>query len=192
MRIVGIDPSLSRTGLCILEDGETPVTASIRVDSKDSIFKRQRSIVEEVRLQLTRNDVVVLEDFGVSARFAPSGRYIERIELCGMLKLVAPAITRLPWLSVAPTMLKSFITGKSSAHKCDMLQAVQSQWDVQAANDDEADAFGLARYALAAIDQEPMYTRKITKFEKYGLNREHLAMIRFVLTTIRKKPAQVL
>ena len=184
MRVVGIDPSLSRTGVCIISDAGVRTTSVKAACRAAGMFRRQRELVSGVCNYLMRGDVVVFEDFGVSARFAPSGRFCERIELCGMLKLVCPAVTRLPWLSVAPTMLKGFVAGKSSARKDDVLAAVRRRWEVPAKNDDEADAFGLARYALAVLNGEREYGRRLVTFESYGVNREHLAQIRFVWTGI--------
>ena len=183
MRIVGIDPSLSRTGVCIIA-GDSTTAYSVKAPNKLGMFQRQRMLVDGVRQYLRLGDVVVFEDFGISARFAPSGRFCERIELCGMLKLVCPAVTKLPWLSLAPTMLKSFVTGKSGAHKAEMLEAVRTKWGVAVQNDDEADAFGLARYAQAMLNQEPKYAKRQPKFEQYGMNREHLARIRFLAQRI--------
>lgn len=183
MRFVGIDPSLSRTGVAII-DNESVELHSVKADAKYSIYRKQRSLVKQIRELLKRNDIVIFEDFGVSARFAPSGRFCERIELLGMLELVCPAATTLPWLSVAPTMLKSFLTGKSSSHKSEVLAEVNSRWGVDASNDDEADAYGLAKFGQAMVlDEEPHRKRKV-KFEKYGMNKEHLAILRFSYSSI--------
>ena len=96
MRIVGIDLSLSRTGVCALEEKKDPLFISIKSDRSANIFKRQKAIVTQVRGVLREDDIVVFQDFGVSEKTPPSGRFVERIELCGMLKLVAPTVTKLP------------------------------------------------------------------------------------------------
>lgn len=191
MRIVGIDPSLSRTGICIIADADVQ-TYSVTGSSKLNLFQRQRALVNGVLRHLKRGDVAVFEDFGISARFAPSGRFCERIELCGMLKLASYAVTNFPWLSLSPTMLKSFVAGKSSAHKEDMLEAVRTKWSVPVQNDDEADAFGLARYAQAMLFQEKQYAKLQQKFEKYGVNQAHLAKIRFLENGIMSCESSVL
>ena len=148
------------------------------------MYWRQRQILSDVKDHLRIYDIVVLEDFGISSRFTPSGRFCERIELLGMLKLVCPAVTQLPWLSVAPTMLKSFVSGKATAHKEDVEKSVREHWGVPVNNDDEADAYGLARYAQAVLYEEPAYASRREKFEAYGVNGEHLKAIRSVHTRI--------
>lgn len=191
MRIVGIDPSLRRTGVCVISDAGDVSVASLTTGNRDGVFFRQRNMVSLVKQCLRADDVVVLEEFGVSARFAPSGRFVERIELCGMLKLIAPAITRLPWLHVPPALLKSFVAGKSGARKEEMTAAVRLEWGMPVANDDEGDAFGLARYAQAVLSQETRFGKKLAAFEKYGENRAHLARIRFSLNAVLKKAPPV-
>ena len=181
MRVIGIDPSLRNTGLCIIDEDENICTYSLGSPPSWRIFPRQRHIVHSIGEYLKKDDVVVFEDFGVSARFAPSGKFCERIELCGMLKFFCYNCTGVPWLSITPTALKSFIAGKSSAHKEEVFESVKNVWHVPASNDDEADAFGLARYGLAILKNESIYEKKIKKCIDYGLNREHLAAIRFIL-----------
>lgn len=181
MRIVGIDPSLSRTGVCILADDCEPEFHSIVPKGRNlTLFQKQMKIVSSLRKLLVENDVVVLEDFGLSARYAPSGRFVERIELCGMIKLIAPSITGLPWLSIVPTMLKSFVTGKSSAHKEEVVESVKTKWGANPLNNDEADAFGLARYAQAVLTNDMSFGAKIQKFTSYGQNVSNLPQIRFI------------
>jgi len=185
VRIVGIDPSLSRTGVCVIDAEDASVTLhSITSKSSDDIFSRQKKAVHAVRALLCAGDVTVFEDFGVSARFAPSGRFCERIEMCGMLKLIAPLVTGLPWLTLSPPLLKGFATGRTSAHKREVIQAVLRDWGVSARNDDEADAFVLARYALAVLAGESCFAKRISRFEAYSQNRQNLTTIRFSCSTV--------
>lgn len=179
MRIVGIDPSLSRTGICII-DGNSVSACNISAPRKLSVYERQVRMVKGVCDLLQKGDVVTLEEFGVSARFAPSGRFVERIEICGMLKLLTPRVTGFPWLSVPPNLLKSFVAGKASAKKSDVLISVREQWKVNVSNDDEADAFGLAAYTRAVLHEDRRYARKVEKFVAFSSNKAALTKIAFV------------
>lgn len=123
---------------------------------------------------------MVFEDFGISVRFTPSGRFVEHVEICGMLKLTLPTVTGLPWFSVPPNLLKSFVAGKASAKKTDVLAAVRERWRVKVNNDDEADAFGLARYAKAVLEKEAQHLRKIEKFLDFSGNRTAMTKIHFL------------
>ena len=178
MRIVGIDPSFTRTGMCILE-GENHSFLSISSDKHLNTFDRQKAILSGVCSNLKKYDIVMLEEFGVSARFAPSGKFCERIELCGMLKLVLPKMTYLPWLSIFPSMLKSFATGKSTAHKEDVLDAIEKRWKVKPANNDEGDAFVLAQYTKSVIYEDLKEARRLKQFILFGDNEHKLKQIKF-------------
>ena len=178
MRIVGIDPSFTRTGVCFLED-KTPSFLSIRSDKNLSTFDRQKFILNKIFSSLKKDDIVTIEEFGVSARFAPSGKFCERIELCGMLKLCLPKKTGLPWLSITPSMLKSFATGRSTAHKEDVIAAVETRWRVKPSNNDEADAFVLAEYTRSVIFEDTLEKAKIRKFLDFENNRHKMQQIKF-------------
>lgn len=181
MRIVGIKLSLSRTGICALEEKKVPLFISIKSDRSANTFKRQKAIVTQVRGVLRENDIIVFEDFALSEITASSGKSIERIELCGMLKLISPTVTRLPWLSVLAPMMKSFIVGSGDADNDTLVETIRTQWDANPSNDNEAAAFGLARYARSVLFNEEIHEKKNQKFVAYGQNFTHLTKIRFVL-----------
>ena len=190
-RIVGIDPSFTRTGVCILDNCQTdtphPTFYSITSSKKYSVFERQKQIVNNIKNLLHVGDVVIFEDFAISARFSPSGRFCERIELCGMLKLISPCITKLPWLVIAPTMLKSFMTNKSTAHKIEVINAVKSQDIIpvkQDINDDEADAFVLALYTYNIFYNQNFNTKKQDKFLNYSSNATGCKQIRTLISIL--------
>ena len=183
MRFIGIDPSLSRTGVCCLDKDNVDVT-SITVPRKLSVFERQMAMVRRVCGLLKKGDVVALEEFGVSARFAPSGRFVERIEICGMLKVYIPAITGMMWFSVPPNLLKSFVAGKASARKTDVVDCVRNSWKVDVHNDDEADAFGLAKYVKVVVENDIKHKQKVEKFLQFPGNRCALASVRFLTSPL--------
>lgn len=180
MRLIGIDPSFSRTGVCVI-DGDAVTFTSIKSDKSLSIFDRQKQLLRGCKQLLQKDDIVTFEDFSVSARFAPSGRFCERIELCGMLKLVCPMITKLPWLCITPSMLKSFATGHSTCHKEEVMKAITEKWGMVAANNDEADAYVLARYTKAVFDNESEHAKKIEKFLSYNENEIYVESIRRII-----------
>ncbi|MDR1945990.1 MAG: hypothetical protein LBQ51_02330 [Desulfovibrio sp.] len=179
MRFVGIDPSLSRTGFCALSDGVTVIRHKV-TSVKNPVLDRQVEVVTAAREFVQKGDIVLLEDFGIAARFALSGRFVERIEICGMLKLVLPAICAVPLLVVPPTMLKSFVVGNGRADKEAMVKAVESKWGICVSCDDEADAFGLAALGRAFFNGEKIKTSVLSKFAVYGSNRRAINKIKFL------------
>jgi hypothetical protein len=139
-------------------------------------------MVHVVKSVLERDDIVVFEDFGVSARYAPSGRFVERIEICGALKYHTGGLCGFPWLSAPPTLLKSFVAGNGSARKDEVLKKAREVWKVSVANDDEADAFGLAALVRMYFDRDWMPVgkareRALQRFEAYAENSLALRQI---------------
>jgi Holliday junction resolvasome RuvABC endonuclease subunit len=179
MRYVGIDPSLSRTGLCIIDDAGIEAR-SLPTSRKLSIYDRQLQIVKSAAAQIRAGDIVVLEEFGISARFAPSGRFVERIEICGMLKFLLPKVTGLPWFSVPPNLLKKFVTGKASSKKDEVISSVRDNWKVMVNNDDEADAFGLAAYARSVFTGDRKFLHLIAKFLQFESNQASFNKVSFL------------
>jgi hypothetical protein len=176
-RYVGVDLSLSRTGICIL-DGDIVRFHDFSSPGKEAIRKKQEWMITSIFKILSPDDVLVLEDFGVSSRFSPSGRFVERIEMCGMLKWCCRNF-HFPWLSAQPSLIKSFATGKSSAHKDEVFLSVSEVWKVSPRNHDQADAFILAALGRAYFDKAwagghvPAFSSRksvLSRFEKYSDN----------------------
>ncbi len=178
MRFVGIDPSFSRTGVCILGQNYS-FFESVNSDKKANTFARQKQIVHSICALLQKNDIVTIEEFGISARFAPSGKFCERIELCGMLKMCIPIKTKLPWLSITPSMLKSFATGKATSHKDEVMEAISKRWGVTPSNNDEGDAFVLAMYTKSVLQDDVLEKKRLKKFLEFGDNASKVKKIKF-------------
>lgn len=132
MRIMGIDPSMSGTGLS-LPDGSTLV---IRPRGKGD--DRLREIADHIHVvaQASRAELVVMEGlFGVykgeAARVVPMVHGAIRLEL---LRLPVPYVV------LNPTSLKRFATGKPSANKTDMALAALKRLGREYGTSDECDA----------------------------------------------------
>ncbi len=185
-RIVGIDPGLQCTGVCIFSSEKGSRIFSVKRGKKDgSDFDRQKSIVREIGKTLRRNDLLVFEDFGDVGRFRPSGKYVERVELAGMMKYVFETVTRLPYIIVRPSHLKSFIAGRSDTPKEVVKNAVEQRWGITVSNHDEADAVSLALIGWALInglEAEKMKGKKAVfeKIKNWRSNPACLHRINFV------------
>ena len=154
---IGIDPSLTSTGLTIY-DSQT-VTLDIKAittKKATNLWARQYAIVKAVVPKLTPNAVVMFEDFGMSAVYNSMGtKYLaERIELCGMLKLMA-VLKKCQVYMIKPSHLKMLATGRAGAHKEEVKLAIETNFGVVTTNFDEADSFMLmlAGYAVAHAGQ---------------------------------------
>lgn len=189
MRFIGVDPSLTSTGFAAY-DVQSGIVAFRTISTKRTrpIFERQSMICAELIHSLRPYDVLVFEDFAISARFAPSGRFTERIEICGMLKYIVPKVTKLPWLTCPPNVLKMFIANKASAKKEEVVAAVTAL-GFQVKNNDEADALSLALLAATYYNAWDMpLTQKqlkaVQKFKLFGDNAKYLEEISASLQSI--------
>lgn len=181
MRFVGIDPSLTRTGVSIIEESGKQSCFSIKTNSKNSDLERQIDMAAGVLRLLQLNDVCCMEDFGIAARKGQGGKFAERLEICGMIKGGIRKETRMPFLTCPPNVLKMWGAGVGSADKPRVLKAVQDFWGVDAKNYDEADAAVMALISKYALLGEVVPDRKrihLQKFEDHGMNRSVLSAIR--------------
>ena len=160
--VVGIDPSLTSTGVVILaEDQVHAHTLTPREEKRKGRLQGVR------RLCWIRDQVMALLDCpAMVAIEGPSygsaqGRQVSIGELHGVLKTAM-------WeqgyfiVVVPPASLKKFATGKGNASKFDM-QKAGIRAGVDFGNEDEVDAYFLARIAraLGRPRHEELYTYQV-------------------------------
>ena len=58
---------------------------------------------------------------------------------------------KLPFMLIAPTQLKKYVTGKGNAQKDMMLMQIFKKYNIEAKDDNQADACGLAFLAEALL-----------------------------------------
>jgi crossover junction endodeoxyribonuclease RuvC len=140
---VGVDQSLNGTGLCLLDDEgqlvklETVDPGGLRRGARLSYIKRHLESLLET------GEVVAACREGYS--YGSVGRVFELGEVGGLIELFFYE-QEIDLQIVAPTALKKFATGNSSAPK-DMMMRIAENSGAPVRSDDEADAFFLARVA---------------------------------------------
>jgi hypothetical protein len=146
-------------------------------------FKRQKELIRMVGSCLKPGDVVVYEDFS-GGRWQPSGKFIERIELLGMMKLVFQRKTGLPYLVCRPNHIKMFVANKASASKDEVKVAVKNLWGCPVKNQDEADAAALAMVGAALVngnvDLKGKREKAVNSVLDYNGNHACLKAIKFL------------
>lgn len=132
MRIMGLDPSMSCTGLS-LPDGST-----MAIKPKGKGDDRLREIADHIHIAASgcSAELVVMEGLfglykGESARVIPMVHGAIRLTL---LRLPVP------YMVLHPTTLKRFATGKAAANKTDMALAALKRLGREYGTDDECDA----------------------------------------------------
>lgn len=169
MRVLGIDPSLTATGIAHT-DGRT---ARVRFGTRPARFTpdewvayRVRIIEAAVAMASQTAELAVVEGyaFGAKQKREPLGYlgYSVRAELSRL---------GVPYLDVAPTALKKFATGSGTASKDEMKSAAIRLLKLDHnASHDEADALWLrelGRHMTASSSRFPpsTHTKHLSKLE---------------------------
>lgn len=143
---LGIDQSLTSTGIAVLREGTSQPLVCTALPTKLKgparlayIRDRARGFLEEYTPR-----AAALEGYS----YGSTGKVFELGELGGVLKLLLHD-AGVPFLVVPPSSLKKFIAHKSEATKEDMRRAVEERFGLDIDQEDACDAYGLARVARA-------------------------------------------
>lgn len=169
LTVLGIDPSLTCTGLAVLQnDGLRAETRAVQVPGTGipRLLALRDAVMEWIRAYTPV--VVAMEGYSMAAR---AGRLADLGELGGVLKV---ALWEMGYrqdngtlLVVPPALVKKFATGQGNADKGAVRVAVYKRWGFEARTDDETDAYVLARIALAWAGADP----NLTAFQREVLAR---------------------
>lgn len=145
---LGLDLSLTGTGVILLKNGKIVGQKCIKSkpvgDKPLDELKRIMKIVEDIEMCLTAwtVDIAVIENMAFGVRNATS-----LTQLAGLNYFVRAMLWSrgTKFVLVAPTTLKKFITGSGASKKDVMLMETYKRYKVTILNDNENDAFGLAK-----------------------------------------------
>lgn len=121
---------------------------------------------------------VFIEDYAFMSR---SIRLHDSIEFIGCVKQWLYWDLRVKGIGVvSPTTLKKYVTGSGKSPKSIIVREVHRKWGVEVANDDEADAVGLARLCGAFFDSKWPAQLKYEQacLEVVGKRNPHLRPLR--------------
>jgi len=171
MLIIGIDPSLTSTGIIVLRDNKVELAETTKNKPELGTIKRVRLIRERI-IDITENltdeeewqapDLIAIEGFSYGSK----GRSVFDIAYLGWR--IREDLERLrtedgiPWLEVPPSQLKKFATGQGNANKEIILQQVYKRWGVEFSDNNQADAYVLAQIGRAYLGD----TEGLTAFQQ--------------------------
>lgn len=185
MRLIGVDASISRTGVGIIDLDRGEVTSfSIPTKKKEATDVRMMQALDGVLQALHPGDVVIMEDFGMASLYSVSSLVIERIELAALLKYKCPEVTGYPILLAMPSHLKGFIAGKVSAHKAEVRLALKEIWGIDSGNTDESDGLSLALLAKNILIPGELDKKRlglVEKARKYRTNPQALQKYAYLM-----------
>ena len=157
MIAIGIDPSLTRTGLALYSGAwqETACFTSSHIAGLRNRVERMRVLVGEIASQIINwiepTSGVKVCVFVEGYSFGSKGRAIYQLgEFGGVLRWVLSG-PRTEIFEVPPSTMKKYATGKGNANKAAVFDAAQVCANVPIANSDEADAWWLARLGYEAM-----------------------------------------
>lgn len=153
--MLGIDPSLTALGVCALS-GDSHRSWLIKPKKTGALRLREvqhalQDIFFEVGIENV--DLSVIEGYS----FGSKGTQAHKIgEGGGAIKLALldtfgpKTDPGFPYI-VAPSSLKKFTLGNGGAKKNEMLLGVFKKWGIEFKDDNEADAYALARWGWALL-----------------------------------------
>lgn len=171
MKIVGIDASLTGTGIAILN-------GSIRTECIHTNLAGPQRLVEireKVRGIVEGADLVVLEGYA----FARPNQAHQIGELGGVLRVMLHEMG-IEVLEVAPAAVKKYATGKGNAKKEEVAVAIYKRWGQEFKTNDEADAFVLATIGQAYhsglhVEGQTAFQREVIEGLKKGPRQKRMA-----------------
>lgn len=156
--IAGIDPSLQKTGLIIMNGKGQILCEELIKPKKLAGIERLKFIKDQLLsfLKVYNVTVVAIESYSFGSR----GRATFSLgELGGVLRL-SLLENKYPYFDVSPSSLKSFIAENGAADKEMMRQAVKRKYSLDIKEDNICDAFCLSRMCLVLGDSMPKYCAK--------------------------------
>lgn len=143
MNILGIDPSLTSTGLCWADDQYTSISSNAKGIPR--LIDLRNWVVDAV----AKHDIdfVCIESYSFSSR---NSHAHSLGELGGVIRVALHEIG-VPWADIPPTSRSKFATGKGNASKNEVVSAVSARtgivWSGKGA-DDMCDAWVLRQMGL--------------------------------------------
>jgi Holliday junction resolvasome RuvABC endonuclease subunit len=152
MIVLGLDLSLTGTGMCVVEsnagDGKG-LLATINTTAKTRTEDRLISIRRTIAQASNGADAAIIEGLSYGS---VGGAQAERSALHWMVRVDLYQLG-VPYVIVTPMSLKKFVCGTAKAEKSMMIREVFRRWNVEAKNDNEADAAALAHLGLVYYGQ---------------------------------------
>jgi len=141
IHFIGIDRSLTATGFAVVNAGKC--IKSFEIGSKEYGDNRLYDIGKQyiVNIMSYSNNFVCMENYayGISNSQSLTGLG----ELGGVCKVFF-RMKNIDYLSVAPTLLKKYVSGSGISSKTQMMMFVLKKFKIEPVSDNTADAIGLA------------------------------------------------
>lgn len=177
MSVIGIDLSLTGTGIIKLQDGKitnqklikSKPNGDLPIDELKRIMEIRESIAREIETDINSIiQLVAIEGLAFMARNTTA-----LVQLSGLNYMIREKLysLKIPFVIVAPTSLKKFITGKGNIAKEMMLLETYKKYKVYFTDNNLCDAYGLAMIAnsLVSFEKIPKHQQEVVNLLKKQL-----------------------
>ena len=148
--ILGIDPSLSNTGLCWGNgegEHETDLVGYVPETGECAEVNGRSGRLKVLKAKFSRHIQSIIPEYAFIEEYAYTKDIGYQAEFGGILRLRLYE-AGIQMIEVSPTQLKKFALGKGVGKKEQILLQVFKRWGVEFDNSDEADAYVLYRIGL--------------------------------------------
>lgn len=161
MSIIGIDLSLSNTGIVCLPDKGQYISTLIKTKPiktrKEETERLARICLQSLEFVEKQENVKLILIEGLS--FA-SHKSVAVMQLAGLHYLVRVFTLMFPTVIVAPSTLKKFVTGNGNSHKDVMMMETFKKYKVTITNDNICDAYCLAQIGKSLLNNTLKLTQR--------------------------------
>lgn len=153
MIYIGIDPSLTGTGIVVLdEQGNVLDKGVIRTSPREPIEARLEDIILGVRDMINGNSNADEECHICLEGLSYGSKSSSMLDLAGLHHVLRHQIMYswggIPRTIVPPQTLKKWVCGKGNVKKEQMLLQTYKRWGLEFQDNNICDAYCLARYAM--------------------------------------------
>jgi Holliday junction resolvasome RuvABC endonuclease subunit len=172
LKVMGLDLSLTSPGIAVTRGGELVESLSIKTTTDDSWFVRINTVATNIVDKAVQHDpdFIFIENYSFNSKF---GRELAG-EVHGVVlhQLFSHGYDNI-FRTISPTQLKTYTTGDSKATKKAMIQGVLDSYGVKfkQSQNDQADAFALAKMAEKLVQIECGLTFILPKHQKVALEK---------------------
>jgi len=163
MIVIGIDPSLTGTGIFIeYNDYAVVIKTKSSEDDANRMIKISKEIMRVINMYGNEDVKVGIEGFSMMSR----GRGKGQLFGLGWVLRTKLKENNIPYIEIAPTMVKKFATGKGNCEKSLILKAVFKKWSFDVDDDNIADAYVIQKIAdhyFNNIEPELSYEKEVMK-----------------------------
>ena len=164
--IMGLDLSLTATGIVVLKEGTVITKRLVKTKPQGNLpldeIERLLGIKEEIRKEIKtyEPELILIENLAFMARNTTA-----LVQLAGLNYMVREmlAISRTPFVMVAPSTLKKFATGKGNGPKDIVILETYKNFNVSFVDNNLCDAYVLSMIGCALKNECP---KKLTVPQK--------------------------